>query len=115
MASDDSPILLQRHCEVFYRLRADHLTDEVKNADLEEITKVARGFLPRGRVWIDLVMAYVGEAANEQAKNQTGRKSVRLASWEVFASDLIFCPAGQRKLDPRWYALAEAAIEGAPA
>lgn len=110
--ADESPIILQRHCEVVFQIRGAGVPDEVKSTDLEELTRTAREQLPSaGRLWIDAMMSYTGEAANEEARNQAGKTSRRIATWEVFANDLIFCPAGARKLDPRWYALALAAVQ----
>lgn len=109
---DESPILLQGNCEVFFQVRADGIPGEIKGPDLQSVTDPARSLLPRGRVWIDLHLSYVGRAGNEQARGSIGRASKRLASWEVFETDLILCPAGRAKLDPKWYEIAATVTAG---
>jgi hypothetical protein len=109
VSKDDSPILLQRHCEAYFQVRATGVPGEIKGPGLEEVARAAREFLGRGRAWVDLHMGYSGQAANEQARGTAGKATKRIASWEVFERDLVFCPAGRSKLDPKWYMLAEEA------
>lgn len=111
MAKDEAPILLHRHCEVHYEIRSEvEVPKKIKGTDLEAVTKVARELLSSSpRVWVDVVLTYHGQAANEEAKIHAGKREVRVASFEVFAGDLVHVPAGAQRLDPRVYKLAEAA------
>jgi hypothetical protein len=109
--ADESPILLQRNCQLIYKVRCANVSipGEITGDTIEAVLPDARKLLSRGRVQIDLYLTYDGQAANEEAKVHAGRKSRRVASFEVFENDLIGCPAGSHKLDPRHYKLAEAA------
>lgn len=124
---NDSPLLLQRGCRVEYRLRSSIAVDEEHpggNPEFDAAVARARLTLDNGgagsRAWVDLVCCYDTHALNEEAtvhargaRADKGEK--RIATWEVFPTDVVLCPAGQRRLDPRMYELAVAAVEGAAA
>lgn len=113
--SDKAPILLQRECRVLYKVRPTaKIAGEITGETLDAVLASARGLLSSGRVQLDLYMLYNGQPANEAAKVHAGRHEVRIASWEVFDTDLIYCPAGSRKLDPKHYNLAADAVAAGP-
>lgn len=109
MGKDESPILLQRRCGLIYIVRPQEGdASRLAGVSFEEATALAREMLTDGSVRIDLVMAYDGVAANPEALGQHGQKETRLATWEVFAADAVYCPAGRNKLPPLESAAANA-------
>lgn len=97
--TDKAPLLLQRGCRLIFSVRAKGIPGEITDEGFERICETARGLLDReGGVYVDLHMSYEGVAVNDAALDREGRKRIRMASWEITATDAVYCPAGRSEL-----------------
>lgn len=100
------PVLFQRGCRVEYVVRDKSGPRNVINKSLEVAAVHARAEQRSRdkRMWVDLVIVYSGAPGNSEAGTVTRPGRTTVGSFEIFEDDVVLCPAGARKLDPKWYA-----------
>jgi hypothetical protein len=102
-----APITLQRQCQVRFDVVVDGVDESVASNNLQGAVSHARFALEAGakRVQVCQVMTHDTVPANLLAKAQEKQNvdvEVTIATWEVFAEDLVFSPAGRRGLAPEF-------------
>lgn len=118
MGFSEAPLTLQRGCAVKFTVRDEKGRVRAEAAALHSAVSAARLLLKGApeRVWVDATMIFDKEPVNEQARRQRrmGGVELRLAAWEIFADDVVYCPAGSRLLAPDYFAAALALQEDDP-